>query len=104
MRKISLSEFSKRCASQSYTKFILSTDNQTWDKIDNTMRMEFEFSSINISYNPNIIRLGLGSNYISLERVKYIRVEDSSLLGAIYTIVCGNTSVKCDDLYTIVAR
>ena len=49
MRKISLSEFSKRCASQSYTKFILSTDNQTWDKIDNTMRMEFEFSSINIS-------------------------------------------------------
>lgn len=67
MQKISLSEFSKRCASQSYTKFVLSTDNQTWDKIDNTMRMEFEFSSINISYNPNIIRLGLGSNYISLE-------------------------------------
>lgn len=106
MQKISLSEFSRRCSAQSYTRFILSTDNQAWwYKIDNTMRMEFEFNSIRVSYNPNIIRLILGSNYMSLERVKYIRIEDSSILGVVYTIVCGNdSSVKSDNFYTIIAR
>ena len=54
------------------------------------MRMEFEFNSISVSYNPNIIRLSLGSNYMSFERVKYIRIEESSILGTVYTIVCGS--------------
>ena len=104
MQKISLSEFSRCCSAQPYTRFILSTDNQAWDKIDNTMRMEFEFNSISVSYNPNIISLSLGSNYMSFERVKYIKIEESSILGTVYTIVCGNPSVKSDDFYTIIAR
>ena len=98
MQKISLSEFSRCCSAQSYTRFILSTDNQAWDKIDNTI------NSISVSYNPNIIRLSLGSNYMSFERVKYIKIEESSTLGTVYTIVCGNPSVKSDDFYTIIAR
>ena len=104
MQIISISEFSQLCCSQSYTKFILSTDNQTWDKIDNTMRMGFEFSAISVSYNPSIIRLSLGGNYLSFERVKYIKIGEPSILGAVYTLVCGNASVESDDLYTIIAR
>lgn len=105
MQKLSVWEFKKYCADLSPQSYLLSTENQKWDDIDNTIRYKAEFCVMIINFNPNTIRFKSGDNYLKLERVKYIKVDEKSLLGDVFTIVCGNLLDNiCDKPYTIIVR
>ena len=105
MQKLSVREFKEYCAKLSPHKYVFSTENQEGDKVESTIRGEAEFNSMIISFNPNTIRLKSGRNHIKFERVKYIKVEEKSMIGDVFTIVCGGFSAETNDnLYTVVAQ
>lgn len=90
MNKLSVLDFKEYCDKMSFNKYVFSTDNQDWDSVEDTMRIEYEFNDIKINFNPNVIRLKSGNGYIKFERVKYIILNKKSLLGNVFTAVCGD--------------
>lgn len=105
MRKLSVREFKDLCENLPQHGFNFDSINQDWYSASETMKLKQEFSSIKISFNPNTIYLCSSLGCLKFERVKYIRIEEPSLLGTIFTIVCGdlitNTSNKA---YTLIAH
>ncbi len=106
MQNLSVREFKNVCDTLSPSKFIFTSENQQWDKVNHTIKVSLSFKIMLIAFNPNTICFKNADNALCLERVKYIRVNDeNSLIGAVFTIVCGDFSSSDSDVsYTIVAR
>lgn len=105
MEKISLIDFKNYCSKIQVHKYIFDTDNQLWDKFESTIRSKVEFSTMRITFNPNTVFLRSGTDFIKFERVKYIIFNEKSLLGTVFTFVCGNKSDTIKDVfYTIIVQ
>lgn len=106
MEILSLKEFKKICQRLSFKQFVFSSDNQSWNQVEHTIRISTTFSLMMITYNPNMICFKNNNGILYLDRVKGIKVSDAkSLLGTVFTIICGDTRSKVNDMeYTIVAR
>ena len=105
MRKITVREFKDYCDAVSPKCIIFSDENQDWNTVRDTLRIKLNFDNLKISFNPNIIHLLSYNGTVSLERVKYIKEYEPSLLGSVFGVVCGDLSNDDHDrTYTIVAR
>jgi hypothetical protein len=106
MSNLSLREFKKMCDSLSFKQFIFSSDNQSWSKIEHTIKMDITFTVMMIAIAPDTICLKDKNSLICLDRVKRIITSDiKSVLGTVFSIVCGDLDSDLNDVtYTIVAR
>ena len=106
MKKLSLSEFREYFNALSLNKIIVSTENQSWNSVDSTISVCFEFKKMVITFNPNIIYLNNGENFMQLNKVKLVKLSEAPcLLGKIFTVVCGDSSGKLKDTeYTLIAQ
>lgn len=105
MKKISVMEFKEYCDKMSHKSFVYDTVNQSWDGAGNMMRIKIRFCDMKIIFNPNIICLASGENYMKFERVKQVIVNEKSLLGTIFTFVCGDSQGDSNNItYTVIAQ
>lgn len=107
MRNLSLREFKNICDTLSLNKFIFSSENQCWNKVEHTLRAKLTFTIMLIAFNPNAICFKNPTNdCICLDRVKSIQMSEGiSMLGTIFTVICGDSSNNYNDMaYTIIAR
>ena len=105
MKKLSLQEFRDYCGAHHYDRIIYSSANQTQHSIDATTSANFVFNRMIMTFNPNIIHLKSGENYLRLNKVKAVSLSDEeSLLGKVFTVVCGDSFNKNNDReYTLIA-
>ena len=108
MKKISLSEFRDYCADRHFNNFIFSSENQARRSVESSISMSLKFNTIKFVFNPNIIYLKniYNDDFLKLNRVKVIKIsEESSLLGEVFTVVCGDSSEESNDKeYTLILR
>lgn len=85
-------------------RILFCTENQSWGRVENPMRVSLAFTSMIMACNPNVICLKNGENTIRFERVKSVIVDaDRSVLGTVLDIVCGDNSSNENDIhYTII--
>lgn len=103
MRKISISEFKNYFDKLSPKYIILSSENQKWQSIINTFRMDLVFDSLIISFNPNVISLISKNGSVSFERVKHIVENEQSLIGGVFGVVCVDLCDNSKEItYTII--
>lgn len=102
MQNLSIKEFKNYCLDVSANKYIFLTDNQQLGMQDKTCDLELEFKQMKINFNPNSIYLKSDHSSMSIKRIKYIQVDEKSVLGDVFTIVCGDNSK--DKSYTIIAQ
>ncbi len=105
MQKLSVREFKEYCDDLSPHSFIFDSVNQDWCTTGETMKIKLVFDNLKISFNPNTIYLSSVSSKVLFERVKYVQVCEPSLLGAVFTIVCGDfSSNNRNKSYTIIVN
>lgn len=82
------------------------TENQTWYRASDPCKMKMSFPIMLIFENPNLICLKSSGNTISFDRVKSVEIDtESSLLGVIFTVFCGDFNTDGYDItYTLVVR
>lgn len=103
MQKLSVREFGDFCAQLPQKRIIFDSVNQDWCAVENTMKIKHYFDNIKISFNPNTVFLCSSLGTTRFERVKYIVIDEPSLLGAVFTIVCGDSFTKDKDKsYTLI--
>lgn len=103
MQKLSVREFENFFNSFPSAHVILDSVNQSWFTISETMQIKAEFDDVKISLNPNSMRLGSKTGSVILNRVKYIEIEEPSLLGSVFSVVCGDASNNNNNKsYTII--
>lgn len=104
MQKLSVSEFRDFCEKIPQRRFIFDSINQDWCAVTETMKIKQNFDGVKINFNPNTICLFSSVGRLIFERVKYIRMEEPSMLGIVFTIVCGDFSTNTNNKsYTIIA-
>lgn len=106
MQNLSVREFKQKCECIAPKQYIFASINQAWNRVEDPMKLEMSFQIMLIAYNPNAICFKNSSGLMCLERVKKISLDDeTSPLGVIFTIVCGDSSGQDHDVsYTIIAR
>lgn len=103
MQKLSFREFKNYCDKLSHCRFIFDSVNQDWCTVGETMKIKHDFDNLKISFNPNTVHLCSSLGKLIFERVKYIEMCEQSMLGAVFNIVCGDSSTNtCDKSYTII--
>lgn len=104
MQKLSISQFQCLCKQKSYGEFIYSFENQT--AILSSFCPKFCFTDILISHCiDNSICFYSDNNYLQLTSVKHIIVEENSILGVVFTVVCVENSQLFPEInYTFIAR
>lgn len=104
MQKLSVREFKDFCGKIPQHRFIFDSVNQDWCTVGETMKIKQNFDGVKINFNPNTICLCSSFGKLIFERVKYIRIEEPSMLGVVFTIVCGDFSTNANNKsYTIIA-
>lgn len=104
MQKLSVLEFRNFCDKMSQCHFIFDSVNQDWFTVGETMKIKQNFDGVKISFNPNTICLYSSFGKLIFERVKYIEIGKPSMLGVVFTIVCGDFLTNNNNkLYTIIA-
>lgn len=78
--------------------------NQSWEKIDNPIKFNMSFESMFIACNPNVICLKNSESTLHFEKVKCAYIDvDSSPLGTVLDIVCGDINTRDNDVtYTLI--
>lgn len=106
MKKLSLPEFRDYCNNIIFNTIIFSTSNQTWDRVDSTIAASLSFNSMIFTFNPNIIHLRNNQENIRFKKVKFVKLHDRKcLLGKVFTVVCGDTVAKTNDMeYTLILQ
>ena len=106
MQNLSVREFKSLCDSISPKQFIFSSENQDWNKVEHNIRVKTTYTIMMIGFNPNTICLKNSTDYLCLDRVKGIKLNDErSMLGMIFTVICGDSGNNLNDIgYTIIAR
>lgn len=106
MKKLSLPEFRDYCNSHLFNSIIFTTSNQSWHSFDCQVTTGLEFSKMIISFNPNIIYLKDKRNSMQFNKIKEVKLDEGKCaLGTIFTLVCGNSNNKADDVeYTLVGQ
>ena len=106
MEILSVREFKNVCDALSLKKFIFYSENQSWDRVENTIKIRLTFTTVLVAFNPNAICLKSEENSICFDRVKSVRMLDNeSGLGVVFTIICGDSGNNLNDVsYTIIAR
>lgn len=103
MQKLSVREFKDFCGQQQNLRIILDSVNQNWATVRDTMKIKAVFDSVKISFNPNTVYLCSPLGTIRFDRVKYVEMDEPSLLGAVFSVVCGDISTTDNDKsYTII--
>lgn len=103
MQKLSIREFKNFCDKLSHCRFIFDSVNQGWCTVGETMKIKAVFDNLIISFNPNTVHLCSSLYELIFERVKHIEMCEPSMLGAVFNIVCGDSSTnKNDKSYTII--
>lgn len=102
---LSVREFKIMCDTLSPHKFIFTSENQQWDRVNHTAKVNLSFRIMLIAFNPNTIFFKNEYNWLCLERVKYIKVNrENPLIGVVFTVVCGSLPSTANDIsYTILA-
>lgn len=96
MQILSLSEFKKYLSKAAIKSFIFSTENQSLK--DDIIDVRLTFKEVFIMFSPNIMFFKDGSNSLRVDRVKKIRLsEEPSVLGEVFTIICGNIGDEIHD-------
>lgn len=104
MQKLSVCEFRDFCDKMPQNHFIFDSINQNWCTVGETMKIKENFDYIKISLNPNTIYLCSSFGKLTFERVKYIEIGEPSILGIVFTVVCGDFSTNLNNKsYTIIA-
>lgn len=104
MQKLSILEFRDLCNNMPQCCYIYDSINQDWNTVGDTMKIKQNFDGIKINFNPNTICLISSFGRLIFERVKYIRIEEPSILGLVFTVVCGDFSTNDNNKsYTIIA-
>lgn len=106
MKNLSVREFKEECDSLSPKQFVFTSENQPWERIEHTAKLKMVFSIMMIAFNPNVIWFEGRDCHLCLDRVKSIKKsEEKSMLGEVFTIVCGDLRTKTNDVeYTIIVR
>ena|GEM_PF-4597508 len=105
MQKLSIREFQDYCVTHKLKTYIFSIENQNWNKVGSTIGADIEFGGMIISFNPNAIRLKSQSGFLDFKGVRYIKLEEKSILGFVFTVICHNFSKEMsEDAYTIIGR
>lgn len=103
MQKLSIRQFSDFLAKLPQYRIIYDSVNQDWCTVGETMKIKHEFDNIKISFNPNTIYLCSYFGTMRFERVKHITMDEPSILGEVFTIVCGDFSSNDNNKsYTII--
>lgn len=105
MQKLTLPEFRDYINTVSYCKFIFNTSNQNWDLIDSSIAGKFEFSTMLITFNPNIIYLKDGKNQLQIKKIKSVVIQDDKVLGDKITFACDDSTYQGGiKEYTLIAQ
>ena len=106
MKNLSVREFKKVCDALSPKQFIFYSENQSWDKVEHTIKVKLTFTIMLIAFNPNAICFKNKDDFFHMDGVKSIKMSDEkSILGAVFTIICGDLDNDSNDVaYTIIAR
>lgn len=90
-KKVSVGELKKYCEQHKPQRIQFMTENQDWYRTADPCKMEISFPIMLIYENPNLICLKDSRNTLSFDRIKSVEIDtDSSLLGVILTIFCGD--------------
>lgn len=89
MKKLSIEEFKLFCNELSPKEFIVSAGSLHSDISENGLMYTLTFPRMIITSNPNIISfLDKNNHYMQFSRVKYIKQQEDSLLGKVFSIIC----------------
>lgn len=104
MQKLSLREFKDFYSNQSNPHIIFDSVNQNWTTTKDTMCIKAVFDNIKINFTPNTICLYSSNfNTIQFSRVKYIEMDEPSMLGFVFNIICGDKlTINDDKCYTLI--
>lgn len=95
-KMMSFGELKRYYEGRSPQRILFCTDNQTWDRIENPLKVNLTFTSMMMCCNPNAICLKNGDNFLCFEKVKRAHVDtERSPLGVVLSVVCGDA--RCDD-------
>lgn len=90
-KKVSVGELKKYCEQHKPQRIQFMTENQDWYRTADPCKMEISFPIMLIYENPSLICLKDSRNTLSFDRIKSVEIDtDSSLLGVILTIFCGD--------------
>lgn len=106
MKKMSVREFKDFCEQESTSQYIFDTGNQSWNRVEDPLRLKLVFHTMLVAFSPNAICFRGGENSLCLQRVRNIRMtEEKTALGWVFHIVCsGLSDCQTDRTYTVVAR
>lgn len=94
MDRMTLGDFKRYCENKQFREIKFDRCNQKWRAGAIPVGFQFVFKQIMVSSAPDVggVFLGEGGSLVYMERVKYIEVDsESSVLGTIICIVCGDT-------------
>lgn len=106
IKSLSMTEFKNVCEQLSFNDYVFVSENQEWSKISHSAKVKLCFTNMITMLNPNTIWFKDSDSFLQLGMVKKINMtEEDTILGTIFTIICGNPKDKLNDIsYTIIAR
>ena len=85
-------------------KVTLYTENQEWYRQSDTCILRLTFPNLIVYDNQNMVCLKSNTGSICFEQVRYVEVDtDSTVLGTIITVICGDSELCNETTYTLVA-
>ena len=99
-------DFKEYVDRRKFCRFVFWSENQQWFQVCQTAKVRMAFRQIKVFDAPNIIWLVDGKNHeLLFDRVRFVEVdEESSPLGSILSIHCGNHGRgDGETTYTVVA-
>lgn len=69
MQNLSVREFKQKCECIAPKQYIFASINQSWNRVEDPMKLEMSFQIMLIAYNPNAICFKNSSGLMCLERV-----------------------------------
>lgn len=103
-RCMSVSELKRYYEGRSVRRILFCSENQSWCRVENPMKVNMTFTSMLMACNPNVICLKSGDSTLHFEKVKRIYLDaDRSPLGTVLDIVCGDSNTRENDIkYTLI--
>lgn len=99
-RRMTFGELKRYYEGRSLKRVLFCTEDQTWSRVNDPIKVSLAFTSMQMACNPNIICLKGGENMMYFERVKFANVDsERTPLGTVLDVVCGDRSGSMNDMH-----
>lgn len=103
-KRVSVRELKAYCERNSLNQVTYYSENQNSSKNACLCKLRLHFQVVLISENPNLVCLKSGASSICFNEVRFAEIDtESTVLGAVLTLYCGNSSAsKPSETHTLI--